>query len=71
MKITPSEQFNFLNNHLTEHEKVVLLLVIEQFHSYTEDKNNPYIKSMVGGIRHKLNLFELGIYGRVNEGESG
>jgi uncharacterized protein YfkK (UPF0435 family) len=65
MKTTISEQFNFLNENLTENEKVVLLLVIEQFHSYTEDKNNPYIKNMVKGIQHKLNLFELGIFDKI------
>jgi hypothetical protein len=61
MKKTIAEQFDFLNEKLTESEKVVLLLVIEQFHSYTDDKNNPYIKKMVAEIQHKLNLFDLGI----------
>jgi hypothetical protein len=65
MKTTIAKQFNFLNEHLTESEKVVLLLVIEQFHSYTEDRNNPYIKKMVAGIQHKVNLFDLGIWDKM------
>lgn len=57
---TTAEQFNFMSEHLTEMEKIALLLVIEQFHLYRTVHNDHFVRATMDAIKNKLDLFEQG-----------